>query len=112
MPTRLATFADLFCGIGGFRYGLEACGLKCVFSADIDEPARQNYEANHGEAPSGDITKIDPRTLPGFDVLTGGYPCQAFSMSGHRKGTADPRGTLFWEALKFVRQRRPKVVIM
>lgn len=109
---RLKTFADLFCGIGGFRYGLEACGMECVFSADIDEAARANYLANHGVTPAGDITKLDPRSLPEFDVLTGGFPCQAFSMAGKRQGTADPRGTLFWEAMKIIKRRYPKVVFM
>jgi len=73
------TFIDLFSGAGGFRLALERLGGKCVFSSDIDEHARQVYEANFGEAPSGDLTAIPSEDIPQATVLTAGFPCQPFS---------------------------------
>ena len=81
-------FIDLFCGIGGFRYAsaqaFDKLGIKseCVFSSDIDKFAQESYKANFGEMPAGDITKIDAKDIPDFDVLFGGFPCQAFSICG------------------------------
>lgn len=95
-------FIDLFCGIGGFRYAskyaFDKLGLegKCVFSSDIDKYAQESYEANFGEKPAGDITKIEASEIPDFDFLFAGFPCQAFSICGLQKGFADnTRGTLF-----------------
>ena len=93
-------FVDLFCGIGGFRYAsqyaFDKLRLKgeCVFSSDIDKYAQTSYEANFGERPAGDITKIEASEIPDFDILFGGFPCQAFSICGLQKGFADnTRGT-------------------
>ena len=72
------TFIDLFAGIGGIRLGFESVGGKCVFSSEFDEDACKTYEANFGEHPSGDITKINASDIPDFDILLGGFPCQAF----------------------------------
>ena len=79
-------FIDLFAGIGGIRLGFEHHGGKCVFSSEWDSPAQDTYEANFGERPFGDITKIQPRDIPDHDILLGGFPCQAFSICGNRKG--------------------------
>ena len=90
-------FIDLFAGIGGIRLGFESVGGKCVFSSEFDEDACKTYEANFGEHPAGDITKIDADTIPDFEILLGGFPCQAFSSAGNRDGFADEtRGTLFF----------------
>ena len=72
------TFIDLFAGIGGIRLGFESVGGKCIFSSEFDEDACKTYEANFGEHPAGDITKIDAKSIPDFDILLGGFPCQAF----------------------------------
>ena len=77
-------FIDLFAGIGGIRLGFEYAGGHCVFSSEFDEEACKTYEANFGEHPSGDITKIDAKDIPDFDILLGGFPCQAFSIIGSR----------------------------
>lgn len=89
-------FIDLFCGIGGFRLALERLGAKCVFSSDIDVFAQQTYFDNFSEKPLGDITQIEAKDIPSFDILTAGFPCQPFSYAGLCKGFEDQtRGTLF-----------------
>ena len=111
-------FIDLFCGIGGFRFAarktLKKYGIlgKCVFSSDIDNFAQQSYEANFGEKPSGDITKIKASDIPDFDLLFGGFPCQAFSIIGKREGFADKtRGTLFFEIARIIKEKQPKAFV-
>ena len=79
-------YIDLFAGIGGIRRPYQKLGGTCVFSSEIDKFAIQTYEANWGETPSGDITKIDEKDIPSFDILLAGFPCQAFSIAGKRKG--------------------------
>ncbi len=82
-------FIDLFCGIGGFRVATEmVCKERniepiCVFSSDIDLDAQKTYEANFGEKPAGDITKIDAKDIPDHDILLAGFPCQPFSIVGN-----------------------------
>ena len=78
-------FIDLFAGIGGFHQALvQVGGCQCVYASDIDRYARQTYEANYGILPDGDITKVDAADIPAHDVLCGGFPCQAFSISRKR----------------------------
>lgn len=112
-------FIDLFCGIGGFRYAALQCFEKydiignCVFSSDIDIPAQQSYEANFGERPAGDITQIDAKDIPDFDILFGGFPCQAFSIIGKREGFADKtRGTLFFEIARILKEKHPHAFVL
>jgi len=99
-------FIDLFCRIGGFRTAMdEACienniNPECVFSSDIDTYCQDSYEANFGERPFGDITKIDEKDIPDHDILFAGFPCQSFSIIGKRKGFDDVRGTLFFDIAK------------
>jgi DNA (cytosine-5)-methyltransferase 1 len=100
-------FIDLFTGIGGIRLGFESVGGQCVFSSEWDEQAQKTYEANFGEQPYGDITKIKPNTIPDHDILLGGFPCQAFSICGERKGFEDTRGTLFFNIEEILRVKRP-----
>lgn len=109
---RLRTFADLFAGIGGFRVALEARGLRCVFSCEIDEHARRVYQANFQEVPEGDVTRIEAREIPTHDVLCAGFPCQAFSLSGNRKGMSEPRGQLFFEIVRIAKHHRPQVLLL
>ena len=112
-------YIDLFCGIGGFRYAikdaLEKLGLtgKCVFSSDIDNFAQDSYEANFGERPSGDITAISATDIPDFDILLGGFPCQAFSICGLMKGFEDTtKGTLFFDIARILKEKKPQAFVL
>lgn len=105
------TFIDLFAGMGGFRIAMQQLGGKCVYSSEFKASAQQAYLANFGEMPFGDITKESTkRYIPNhFDVLCAGFPCQAFSAAGARKGFADEtRGTLFFEVARILKEKRPK----
>ena len=100
-------FIDLFAGIGGIRLGFEAHGGECVFSSEWDTFAQDTYEANFGERPHGDITKINPKEIPEHDILLGGFPCQAFSICGDQKGFLDTRGTLFFNIEQILKEKKP-----
>ncbi len=112
-------FIDLFAGIGGIRTGLsqalEEAGYtpKCVMTSEIKPYAikvlKDNYEQ---ENIVGDITQIDASSIPDFDILCGGFPCQAFSFAGKRQGFADTRGTLFFEVERILREKKPKGFIL
>ncbi len=104
---------DLFCGIGGFRLAMESSNIKCVFSSDIDKFAQQTYQANFHETPVGDITKIDAKDIPSFDILTAGFPCQPFSYAGEKKGFEDTtRGTLFFDICRILKYHKPAMVFL
>ena len=108
-------FIDMFAGIGGFREGLQlAGGFQCVGFCECDKYAQQSYRALFDceeEWYSSDARKIDPDKLPEFDLLCGGFPCQAFSVAGHRKGFGDPRGTLFFELARLAEARKPRYLL-
>ena len=107
------TFIDLFAGIGGIRLGFEHDGGKCVFSSEFDEDACKTYEANFGEHPAGDITKIDAKDIPDFDILLGGFPCQAFSIIGKKEGFANETcGTLFFDIERILKEKRPSAFML
>ncbi len=106
-------YIDLFSGIGGFRIATEiVCkefNIKpiCVFSSDIDKDAVLTYEANFGEKPNGDITKISAKQIPEHDILYAGFPCQPFSICGNLEGFDDTRGTLFFEIARIIKEKKP-----
>lgn len=106
------TFIDLFAGIGGFHYALSSYGAECVFASEWDKYATETYKTNFGITPSGDITKIDERDIPSHDILCGGFPCQAFSISGKQKGFEDTRGTLFFDIVRIANHHRPKIIFL
>lgn len=106
-------FIDLFAGIGGIRLGFEHVGGHCVFSSEFDEDACTTYQANFGEHPSGDITKIEAKDIPDFDILLGGFPCQAFSIIGKKEGFANETcGTLFFEIERILKEKLPKAFML
>ena len=106
-------FVDLFAGIGGIRKGFEEANTTCVFSSEWDKYAAMTYEANYGEKPAGDITKIPAEDIHDHDVLLAGFPCQPFSNIGKREGFKHPtQGTLFFDVLRIVEAKRPKMFLL
>lgn len=107
------TFIDLFAGIGGIRMGFEDENTKCVFSSEWDKFASMTYEANYGEKPYGDITKINEEDIPDHDVLLAGFPCQPFSNIGKREGFLhETQGTLFFDILRILKKKLPKMFLL
>lgn len=104
-------YLSLFSGIGGFEIALD--GHECVGYSEINKYAIQIYEKHFPEHRNyGDITKINPDTLPDFEMVCGGFPCQAFSIAGKRGGFADTRGTLFFDIARILRIKRPRLVLL
>lgn len=118
---KIIKFIDLFCGIGGIRRPFEELGGKCVFSSDYDKFSQVTYEANYGEKPHGDITKVPLEEIPKHDLLLAGFPCQPFSISGVSKknslhlphGFKDKtQGTLFFEIAKILDAKKPQAFLL
>ena len=111
-------FLDLFAGIGGFRLGMEAAGHKCIGYCEIDKFARASYKAIHdtkGEIELHDITTVSDKLIQSIghvDIICGGFPCQAFSIAGNRKGFEDTRGTLFFEIARFTSILKPRILFL
>lgn len=106
-------YLSLFSGIGGFEYGMEqsryADELECVGFSEIDKYATEIYRKHYPEHKAlGDVTEIETSDLPDFDLLVGGFPCQAFSIAGLRRGFDDTRGTLFFEIARILRDKKPR----
>lgn len=115
------TFSDLFAGIGGIRLAFESVGGRCVFSCEWDEYAQRTYQANFGERPHGDITKIAPSSIPDHDILTAGFPCQPFSIAGVSKHNAlgvahgfdhPTQGTLFFNVVQIIKAKQPRAFLL
>jgi len=122
-PNPQFTFIDLFAGIGGFRLAMQSLGGKCVFSSEWDEAAQKTYFLNYGELPFGDIRKKEVKNLipNDFDVLCAGFPCQPFSLAGvsARKSLSKAhgfecktQGTLFFDVMQIITEKRPRVVFL
>jgi DNA (cytosine-5)-methyltransferase 1 len=114
-------FIDLFAGIGGIRLAFQGLGCKCVFTSEWNYFAQKTYEANFGEVPFGDITKIHEKDIPEHDILLGGFPCQPFSIAGVSKKNSLGRahgfrdktqGTLFFDIVRILEEKRPKAFLL
>ena len=108
-------FIDLFAGIGGFHAALSAMGGELAYAVEIDPAAAAVYERNWGYNPLGDITldaNDDGVSVPEHDILCAGFPCQPFSKSGAQKGMDETRGTLYWNILRIIQERRPSIVLL
>ena len=114
-------FIDLFAGIGGMRLAFERVGGTCIYSSEWNKFSAQTYEANFGELPEGDITKINASEIPDHDVLVAGFPCQPFSIAGVSKkrsldmpdGFADKtQGTLFFDVVRILREKKPPAFLL
>ncbi|MFA5842338.1 MAG: DNA cytosine methyltransferase [Candidatus Gracilibacteria bacterium] len=115
------TFIDLFAGIGGFHLAFHKAGAKCVFASEWDEHARKTYETNWRKISpgmfkkgnfAGDITKVNEKEMPDFDIITGGFPCQPFSHAGFKKGFTDQRGTLFHDIVRIIKEKKPRAFFL
>jgi DNA (cytosine-5)-methyltransferase 1 len=111
-PPAAFTFIDLFCGIGGFHQALASLGGKCLLACDIDAKCRKVYHANYGIMPHPDVTELKTAEMPDFDVLCGGFPCQAFSHAGKQGGFEDTRGTLFRDVARILRDKQPRFFLL
>jgi len=114
-------FIDLFAGIGGFHLAFHNVGAKCVFVSEWNEPARKTYEYNFKKISPEifrngnfvtDITKVNPKDIPNFDIVLGGFPCQPFSQAGFKKGFKDKRGNLFFNVADIIIRKKPKAFFL
>ena len=114
-------FIDLFAGVGGFHLALHQLKADCVFASEWDDHARKTYEANFKTISpklfksgnfAGDITKINPKDIPDFDVLCAGFPCQPFSQAGFKRGFDESRGTLFFNIANIIKHKKPKAIFL
>lgn len=106
--------ASLFAGIGGICYGFKQAGADIIWANEIDKDACKTYRHNFGDEylVEGDIKEVDPHNIPDIDILNGGFPCQAFSVAGYRKGFEDERGNLFFEIERILEVKRPRAILL
>ena len=108
-------YLSLFSGIGGFELGIQNSDveMECIGFSEIDKYAKSIYKKHYPNHPDlGDATKLDTSELPDFDFLVGGFPCQAFSIAGKRKGFNDTRGTLFFEIARVLKDKKPRYFLL
>lgn len=104
-----------FAGVGGIELGFEQTGkFRVAYANEFDKNARKTYSLNNPDTPldGRDIHEVDPNEIPNSDVMVGGFPCQAFSIAGYRKGFEDGRGDLFFEMLKMIKAKQPRVIFI
>ena len=105
-------FIDLFAGVGGFHLAMRELGGECVYAAEINKDSVAVYKDNFGINALNDVTKVNPKDIPEHDVLCAGFPCQAFSNAGQKKGFEDVRGTLFFDIKRIIEHHKPKFIIL
>lgn len=114
-------FIDLFAGIGGFHIAFHNEGAECVFASEWNEPAQKTYRHNFYKISRemfdsgnyiGDITDVNCKNIPDFDILTAGFPCQPFSQAGFKKGFSETRGTLFFNIVKIIKEKKPQAFFL
>ncbi len=107
---------DLFAGVGGIRLGFEKAGFNTVFSNDFEPSCKETFDLNFNNSPLiiKDINKVNNNSIPNFDILLGGFPCQPFSIAGYRQGFKDSkgRGNLFFRIAEIIEKKKPKVVFL
>ncbi len=106
--------ASLFAGIGGICLGFKQAGFDIVWANERDSAACKTYRYNFGDSflVEGDIRNISAESIPDFDVLAAGFPCQSFSTAGFRKGFRDPRGNLFFEIIRIANAKQPRIIFL
>lgn len=105
---------SLFSGIGGIDLGFQQAGFNIVWANELDKDAATTYRHNFGNKclVEKDICKVKAKEIPDFDILVAGFPCQPFSIMGRQKGFKDPRGTLFYEIVRVVKEKQPKIIFL
>lgn len=107
------TVASFFAGVGGIDLGFERAGFKVIWANEFDKHAAKTYALNHRSTlVAKDIREVEAKDIPDFDVMAGGFPCQAFSIDGKQKGFSDTRGTLFFEMERIFLEKSPQVVFL
>lgn len=108
------TFIDLFAGIGGFKIAFSNAGAKCVMACEIDKFCQSTYQHNYqpNYPIHSDITQLKTQNIEDFDILCGGFPCQAFSLAGKKRGFEDTRGTLFFDVARILKDKKPKAFLL
>lgn len=106
--------ASFFAGIGGICYGFKQAGFEVVYANEYDKNACKNYRENHPGTilSEGDIKELDPASMPDFEVFTGGFPCQPYSLAGNKEGLADVRGTLFFDIVRILKSKKPEAFLL
>lgn len=105
--------AGFFAGVGGIELGFEQAGFDIIWSNEIDEKAAITFRENHKHTlVVDDITNIDSNHIPDVDVIVGGFPCQAFSVAGYRKGFEDERGEIFFQLARIIKNKKPRVIFI
>lgn len=104
---------SFFAGVGGIDLAFEEVGVNCIWANEIDSYAASTYMANFSnDLVVNDIRNIDPKTVPDADILLAGFPCQAFSVAGYRKGFSDERGNLFFDLMRVIEEKLPSVLFL
>ena len=109
------TVGSMFAGIGGICLGFKSAGAKIVWANEIDHYACETYRHNFNGAPflqEGDVYKVNTDSIPDLNILTAGFPCQAFSIAGYRKGFNDERGVLFYQVMRIIKAKKPRAVFL
>ncbi|MCK8624786.1 DNA cytosine methyltransferase [Apilactobacillus sp. M161] len=115
MEKNKLTIDSFFAGVGGIELGFTQTGyFKVLYANEFDKNAVKTYETNYPniKVDNRDIHEVNPNEIPNSDIITGGFPCQAFSIAGYRKGFEDERGDLFFEMLKIIKSKNPKAILI
>lgn len=105
--------AGFFAGVGGIELGFKQAGFDVVWANDFNEKAAETYRLNHTHhLEVRDIKEVKGEDIPDVDIITGGFPCQAFSISGYKKGFEDERGMMFFEILRLIIEKQPKAILL
>ncbi len=112
-------YFSTFSGIGGFELGIKCAAkrlgidVECIGHSEIDKYAESVYQRHFkGSTNYGDITKIEAKDLPDFEILVGGFPCQSYSLAGKKQGLKDERGQLFYDFVRIIEAKKPKVIVL
>ena len=107
------TVSGFFAGVGGIEIGFKQAGFDIVWSNEIDEKASKTFRKNHSNLlVTDDIHNISSDSVPDTDIIVGGFPCQAFSVAGYRKGFEDERGEVFFQLARIISQKLPRVIFI